>query len=1068
MPKVHLLIQKEGMREWRKRCPAMIRVALLICTEMLCWVGVSAQEYHLHNIGLEAGLSQSSVSATVRDPRGFVWFATQDGLNRYDGYDFQVIKNEPFDSASLSANRLTALLADPGGYLWVGTAFSGLNLYDPIHHRFRRIYQQEQSPGSLSSNLITGLFRDSQGQIWVGTGNGLNRLTIHGTDPFVDSLSFSHYEIKEVTESKDWRGYVHDFLESSTGEIWLATPAGPKRFRQESTGALTPLEVGEAAEAKPAPVFSLAEGRLGRVWLGTAAGLQIWDGNKIRAYTGLGAEKLEISELRVGGNGDIWVGTGHGLFLISFDEKNQTYRTTATRFQYDPFDSKSLNGNMVLSIYPDPEHAQAVWVGTYTGGVSYISPNSRPFYSNTLSDPQLSYLASASLSAILKDRSGVIWAAVEMGLLRHDPQANTYRLFKSGPEPTGLNGSYVSCLFEDRSGRLWAGTPYGLQEILPDDRGRVRFRHFDLDCKDQMVFSIDEDETGLLIIGTRTGIQLFDPKTGVFEGCSRVLDPQHSNIQGYRISDVYRDRKGRVWVGSSMGLLLLEGTGSTAEILRTASPRIFYHDPRDTSSLRNQVIFGIVEDGAGRIWIGTMNGLLRVEEQPALHFRAFTERDGLINNMLYAIMSTPGGNELWMSSNGGLTRLTINTLQFDNFQIRDGLQSNEFNDRVSSLAVDGEMLFGGVNGYTRFFPAQIKGAGLPPRVWITQYTDRQQQGITLAGKAETALELPYADNSFSLEFIGLEYTHPADVQYAYQLEGWDKEWVYCGKARKAFFSSLPPGSYQFRVKAANGDGIWSEISTPLPIVIRPPFWQQPWFFLMLALLAAGLLWLIHYRRVQVRVQRVMELERVRKSTAADFHDELGHKLTIISLFGEILKKQLNGSAEKAGPHLDKIIATSNSLYYSMKDLLWVLDPEKDSVWDMLILLKDFGDELFDKTGVAFRTEGIQESQADFLLPMNHKRHIVLIFKEVMNNALKHSGCRNAILHVDFQQGRLELRFSDDGSGFELSEARSGNGINNLCDRAEKVCGTLDITSDATGTRVQLVCEGVGVKGRVVR
>ena len=220
----------------------------------------------------------------------------------------------------------------------------------------------------------------------------------------------------------------------------------------------------------------------------------------------------------------------------------------------------------------------------------------------------------------------------------------------------------------------------------------------------------------------------------------------------------------------------------------------------------------------------------------------------------------------------------------------------------------------------------------------------------------------------------------------------------------------------------------------------------------------ALLWGMHAYRVSIKVQRMRALERVRKNTAADFHDELGHKLTIISLFGEILKQQLNGSSITNQPHLNKIISTANSLYYSMKDLLWVLDPEKDSVYDLILLLKDFGDELFDKTGIAFRTEGINNLMQEFILPMDCKRHLVLIFKEVMNNSLKHAHCKNTILSANLKDNILYLTFVDDGKGFDISQGSEGHGISNVHDRARKIDASLEIQSDSNGTQIRLSCQ----------
>ena len=317
-----------------------------------------------------------------------------------------------------------------------------------------------------------------------------------------------------------------------------------------------------------------------------------------------------------------------------------------------------------------------------------------------------------------------------------------------------------------------------------------------------------------------------------------------------------------------------------------------------------------------------------------------------------------------------------------------------------------------------------------------------------------SIELDYSDNFFSFEFVALDYTNSARNQYAYQLEGFDADWIYCNDRRYAGYTNLDPGSYTFRVKACNSDGIWNESGLAIDIHITPPFWQTWWFYFVSSILILGCGWLVHSYRVQVKVREMQQIERVRKKAAADFHDEMGHKLTKISLFSEIVMQRLNGSSPETAEYVDRINDISGSLYHGMRDFLWTLDPTKDSLFEVAIKLKDFGDEFFNGTGVHFRAIGIDATLKQFTLTMDWKRHLLLIFKEGMNNTLRHSNCQNATLLFRLQDDLLHVELVDDGKGFGIQK-NDGNGIRNMKNRAAKLGSQLEIfQTNGHGTTIK--------------
>ncbi len=1022
-----------------------------------------AQNYKSQVISLEEGLSQSTIFAMTQDQLGLMWFGTEDGLNCYDGYEFKVFKNEPFDSTSLPHNQVSALLADTKGNLWVGLSMKGLALFDPLKERFQNMQPIADDPTSLSSENINCIYEDLQGQIWVGTANGLNRLEVkNGHIRFHRCMPPGSYG-----QNKGFR-FIKCLFEDSKGNLWIGTGSGLGRYNRlteevEAVNFEINRVVNDRNEYQRPFINSLSEDLRGILWIGTHKGLLSWNpetGQKEYFLTHeMDKEGLSVSSVLHNYRGDMYIGSiGDGLYVWPYDPYQKEYASQKQHFYFHPDKETPLNNKLIRSLHLDQLNPEILWIGYTTGGIEKLIPDQAVFLSDHLDAPELHSLPNHYVSGLAKDSLGGVWIATANGLIYCDSSGKYDIYQQNGRKWNSVRENYITTIMQDRRQRLWVGTPAGLDRIRRSAEGELVFEHLLINqkCNASEVNSFFEDEKGYVYVGFSGGLNVYDPVKDDFLPCSISPDPDRMRQRGYNIYSIRKDRKNRLWLGSTMGLSLYRNIISPHSDLPDAIPEIYYHDPRDTQSLRNHTILCIHEDQKGNIWLGTFNGLIQVEDDgEKLHFKPFTEHQGLANNVVYGILEDEKDHSLWLSTNNGLSRFYIKEKRFEKFDSRDGLQSNEFNGKAFYKAADGEMFFGGIEGYTRFYSTEIQSDTMPPRVWLTSLSYGNDQHINLLYSKDKKVELKYGENSFSLSFIALNYIRPQDNLYAYRLEGHDPVWHPTRGTRQVNFSKLPPGDYTFQVKGSNSAGVWNETGDELRIIIRPPFWQSLWFYLLLAGLLALAFGSFHQYRVQTNVRRVMELERVRKNAAADFHDELGHKLTVISLFGEIVKKKLQGRSDIV-PQLNKIIENSNSLYYSMKDLLWVLDPNKDSVYDLVVLLKDFGDELFDKTGVAFQAIGLSEMMRSRNLPMDQKRHIVLIFKEVMNNALKHADCRNVHLAVQFEADQLTISFQDDGGGFDLETHQQGNGLVNLRTRADKIGGELLIRSGAEGTEVKLL------------
>jgi ligand-binding sensor domain-containing protein len=1025
---------------------------------MLLNAFLQAEPYTNQALSLEAGLSQSTAFSMAQDSSGFWWFGTQDGLNRYDGYAFEAFKHEPFDTTSLADNQVSALLVDEQNRLWVGFGFHGIDLYQPETNTF--IHFNAENTG-LSADLITCMEDGRDGSIWVGTSEGINRLWLQDNG----QCTINRYFVK-ADSGKKTSQYIRSLHMDRQGILYVGTYLGFGVFSEEEK-AIIPISI-EAEEDESLPQYfrgasAIPEDKLGNLWVGKGTKLFLWDRKKDEwipfwSEKQSKAETFFYSDIECAANGNLWISTmGQGVLMRPWDADKKQFQELWYHFSRSQGRRVHLSSDDVRTLAPDRLNPQIVWLGHATAGVEKLVRRTAVFSSFDLKQKGLEKLGTRFVSDIVTDTSGGLWIGTNRGLVYE----KNMRFSQVDPEVLPSEERYISGLTRGPDGRIWLVTPQGMGELIVEKDGKPRIRLCFTNASPRMIHCLASDRDGFIYFALGNKFFVYDPDEDALSGPTLLPNADGQSRTGYQVYTVLRDSRDRLWLGTTKGLIMWSGINNPMENLEQRPARFFSHNPEKRTSLRNQIVLSMLEDQERNIWIGTGSGLhLLREAGDEMYFEAYTEKDGLANNFIYGMLENLNDQELWLSTNNGLSRFSLKKGQFENYDTGDGLQSNEFNSHAYFREpLSGEMFFGGIDGFTRFFPTEIEKDSIAPKVSIT--------AISLPGAAKRPLlqrdndepiKLDFKNNSFSVHFIGLNYTQPERNQYRYKLRGLSDSWIHCGPTRQVNFSNLPPGEYTFEVTSANSDGLWSPISDSLSIYIKPPFYRTIWFVLLLALGFFLLMLGAHRLRLRDKVRRVMEMERVRKNAAADFHDELGHKLTVIALSGEIAKQKLADRPE-ALPQLNKIIANAHSLYYAMKDLLWVLDPSKDAVYDLALLLKDFGDELFDKTGIAFHVEGLRpHAMQNRQLAMDQKRHIALMFKEAMHNALKHSGCTEACLNVTLQGDSLLLSFTDNGKGFDASSLPdAGNGLLNMRTRAETIGAAFGIDSGPQGTTVHVQC-----------
>jgi signal transduction histidine kinase len=568
------------------------------------------------------------------------------------------------------------------------------------------------------------------------------------------------------------------------------------------------------------------------------------------------------------------------------------------------------------------------------------------------------------------------------------------------------------------------------------------------------IVSLFEDSQNNFWVGTGFDLKKYDRSTGKVISYWNV-----SGMEGYFITSVMEDRHKQLWIGSLSGLYKYNP--------QTGVFKPYHHQENNLFSISSNLVWSALEDIKGNLWIFTDQGINKMEvirgEEKFIHY---SEKTGLSNNYVYGAL-LDGKGRIWMSTNLGISRFDPTTNTFKNYDVTDGLPNNEFNMGAYHKSATGELFFGGNNGVVSFDPESLKDNLHVPDIQITSFRVFEKPinlDSLLASNGE--IRLNHKENFFSFDFVALDYTNPRKNQYAFKLDNFHDEWIYAGNRRYASFTNLSPGEYTFRVKGSNSDGIWNEgQEAVVKLVISPPFWRTYWFYLATFAVLAVSVKVTYDFRVKRKVQHLMEIEkaklteneRVRKLAAQDLHDEFGNRLTRISLITDLIKARLNGNGAEVEHLLTKIRDNSNQLYQGTKDFIWSINPENDSVYEVAIRLKDFGDDLFDKTSTCFEVTGITEALRPVMLPMGDSRHLILLFKEGMSNILKHAKAGKVRLHFQATHDHLSVCLSDDGQGFEKEKEKGGNGLMNMHSRARKLNGQLQIESKKSeGTSIRFV------------
>ncbi len=855
-------------------------------------VMASAPSIRFERLSLEDGLPQATVTRVLADSTGFIWVGTYDGLARYDGYNFKIFQYNADNPTSLSSNAILAITEGSQGYIWVGT-LNGLNRFDPKTETFKRYLFDEKNLNSLNDDIIYTITEDNQGILWIGTRNGgLNRF-----DPQLET--FTHFKFDASNPNSLSSNGVFAIHQDSQGILWLGTRAGLDKFNPRSKAFKHyQLNSNDPENLSKYSVRAITEDFAGNLWVGTLGGGLNSFNPKTETFTAYRHKDNEpnslssdnINAIEVDNQGEIWIGF-ESSGLDRFDKTTETF----AHYRYQVDNPNSLSGDTIETISKDNQGN--LWVGTHGGGLNYFNPKTQVF-NHYRSDINNSNSLRANLVyAIAEDRQGNLWLGVNSGgLTRFDPKTKSFShyLFNTNDANNFQNDiDNAFAITEDSKGQLWLRTlDRGLMRFNPETNKFTQYKYKTSNANSSIhkrTSAITEDGQGNFWIGTLgEGLHHFNPKTNI----NVQYHPQKSNNNSILDDIVYvltKDSQGNLWVGSALGLNHFNP--------KTKQFTHYRHEDHNPNSFSGGVINAIKEDSQGDIWIGTDLGLNHFNSKTK-QFTYYNKKHGLPNDYIYAIEEDNHGF-LWMSSNHGLSRFNPKTKTFKNYDVTDGLQNNEFNTGASFKSKNGELFFGGINGFNRFFPEQIKDDLQVPVVVITEMlllnqpvaiaqsntkaktkssniinSDKKTDfTLTQAIHLTKEITLSHLDNIVAFEFSALHFANAKKNRYAYKLEGFDNDWITTDyKNRRATYTNLADGDYLLRVKASNASGVWNEEGVSLKITVLPALWHTWWaytLYFILSLILVALLVREQRKKAQFERGLIKQLEhKVAEQTAS--------------------------------------------------------------------------------------------------------------------------------------------------------------------------------------------------------
>ncbi len=977
---------------------------------------LQAQEYAFRSFNADNGLSTYNASKIIQDPFGFIWIATQAGINRFDGREFIIIKKGIDSSEGLSENAVTDMLIDSKNQLWVSSALGGIDILDieRLHVKKRLHHQEHNKKPQLISNWVRSIARDDSNKTWIGTYKGLS---------IYDEADGSFFNIQETPIYKNQKPFsISCIKKSPDGLMWVAVEnRGIFLFKTatkkpERLITLAELNCNEQSRFQVNDIFFSSANR---VFISTTQGLRqlfLTGDYQVSKTVSFNIETggMNISCIRTAPDGNYWIGTEEGVYIAT------NAGNIVKKIEKDFFNSTSLTDNKIQHIFFDK--SGNAWISTIKGiCFSNLQPRQfRVLHYDYSTQNKLDHVYT-----LYPDTDSTLYVCSSSGLFN----VNTGTGKISGI-PSSIPYGIFNDIFRISETGLLAATAKGLvfvntvshqvinaSKVFPELKDVQRFIYSShLALGDSLVLLGSEEEEGLVLWNT------------VKKECRqfKIIPGDSSGILDNHIHNIRQDKAGDVWIVSDMVLSRFQ----------PAFGKFFHHFPKPgkIGSINSFFLMDFYDDGNNK-WVTTYGGGINKWNVATGNWQALTEKEGLADNCTYNILPE-NDSIIWISSNHGLSQLNVRNNKFSNYYLDDGLQSNSFDERSACKWGD-KLYFGGINGFTEITPIADTTARHEYPVYISKLSYQQDGKLNEANNIHwPSLQFPFRANSFTFYLSTPVFHNPHKCNFSYRIPELNNDWIELGNKNTIHFLKLQPGNYQLMVRMSTQDGLRQEQEAAISIRIMPPWYQTWWFYTLLAMVVSAII----YALFQYRLNQKLKVFSLRQHIHRDLHDDVGATLSSVKVYSEILQNNPDN------PLISGLIKeNATEMIDKLEVIAWATNPQRDTFKSLQEKMRKFALPLCHSKGIQISFD-FQDINDSLMIPGHMRQNLFLVFKESVHNMIKYAQASSCSVSFLINRLHFQMQINDDGIGYDGTIKGTGNGWKNMHKRADELKGELKIES----------------------